>query len=140
MSSRLPAFLLSIGMEGKVLNASNSELKMLTTLKVDRRMACAYRVSVPRLHHGSEILVGSLYFQLVVLAISLRHPLEAVISPIDLFSAGRSHRHCRLIRIQSSGPPHLSWRYTNWAPAGAPSHTHEAKSHMKCKKGQTGGS
>jgi hypothetical protein len=48
-SSRLPTFLLSIGMEGRVLNASNSEpKKMLTTLRVDRRMACAYRLSVPR--------------------------------------------------------------------------------------------
>ena len=74
--------MLSIGIEGKVLNGSNSDpKKRLATLRVDRRMTCAYRVSV-HVHTkwAMEILVGSLCFQLVVLALFLRHPPGSMIS------------------------------------------------------------
>ena len=101
-------------------------------------MTCAYRVSVRVSHHRSEVLVGSLYSQLVVLAISLRHPPGSMTSLSHLFSAGRSHQHGRVIRMHSSEPLLLSWRYTNLAPANATSDMHEAKSHIKCRRDRLG--
>jgi hypothetical protein len=62
---------------------------------------------------GSEILVSSLYSQLVALAISLRHLPGSMISLCHLFLAGRFHRYGRVIRIHGSEPLLLSRRYTN---------------------------
>jgi hypothetical protein len=72
--------------------------------------------------------VGSLYFQLAVLATSLRHPPGSMISPSHWFSAGRPRRYGRVIRIQSQEPLLLS-------PADAAFDRREAKSHMKCRMG-----
>lgn len=121
--SRQPVFVLSNGMEGKALNASNSDpKKMFAKFRADLRTIFACIVLTSRLIAPvSKIKWYLPELQLVVLASFWRHLHESMISPRHLVLAGHRRLRSRARRTGSSKRVLLCLKRSNWDLAQAAS-------------------